>query len=57
MDQKFDEKRKIIYDKIQQKLNYLDLFVGKKEFFMSRITYADFLLNVLFNYLKVFFPH
>ena len=24
---------------------------------MNRITYVDFILNVVFNYLKEFFPH
>ena len=53
----FDESRKKLFGTIETKLNYLNSCIGEKKHLLSRLTYVDFVLNVVFGYFRLFYPH
>lgn len=53
----FEESRKKLFETMEPKLNYLDSCIGVKNHLLSRLTYVDFVLNVVFGYFRFFYPH
>ncbi len=53
----FDESRKKLFETAEPKLNYLNSCIGEKNHLLSRLTYVDFVLNVVFGYFRLFYPH
>ena len=52
----FEESRKKLFETVDPKLNYLNSFIDGKDYLLSRLTYVDFVLNVVFGYFRLFYP-
>ena len=53
----FEESRKKLFETVEQKLNYLNSCIGGKDYLLGRLTYVDFVLNVVYGYFRLFYPH
>lgn len=53
----FEDERKRVFAMIEQKLHYLNEYIGLKGHFLDRVTYVDFVVTVVYSYLQLFYPY
>lgn len=55
-DKDYEAKLKETWEKVQPKFNYLEKFVGDKEWTLGYLTLADFIISELSNYFAKLYP-
>lgn len=55
-DKDYEAKLKETWEKVQPKFNYLEKFVGDKEWSLGYLTLVDFIISELSNYFAKLYP-